>query len=205
MFLRLFLAIAVPPEVRDAIARAQGQLQRLSPPGAVRWTRPDQFHVTLKFLGDVPESEVPALSKNAAEVCGAFSTLQVSAKSIDFFPNPRKPRVVWAGAEDREMQLPEIYRRLSEALRWLGSAERVERFSGHITLGRFKPGHFHLGKLLERAGTFHDRQFGDWLAGEVELVRSELSPTGATHEVMQSFPFERLSAGEPATELPPRQ
>ena len=56
-FLRLFIAFAVPADVRQEIGRAQGQLRRHSPPGAVRWTRPDQFHITLKYLGDVPATQ----------------------------------------------------------------------------------------------------------------------------------------------------
>jgi len=65
-FLRLFLALAVSPAVRQEIGRAHAKLQRHSPPGAIRWTRPDQFHVTLKFLGDVPAEHVAALEESVA-------------------------------------------------------------------------------------------------------------------------------------------
>jgi 2'-5' RNA ligase len=119
-FLRLFIAIAVPPGVRQEIGRAQGQLQqRNSPPGAIRWTKPEQFHITLKFLGDVPVEQAAALEKSTTAVCKTFPALKLSAHGIGFFPNERNPRVIWAGASDAGGQLSELHRQLDEALRWL--------------------------------------------------------------------------------------
>ena len=189
-FLRLFLALAVPPDVRAKIGRAQGQLQRHAPPGAIRWARPEQFHVTLKFLGDVPAASVEALEKSAGETCAKFPPLQMSARGIGFFPNERRPRVIWASADEAAGRLAELYRQMEEALRWLAPADKPERFSGHITLGRFKPGrHGALEKLMKRAGMLRPLYFGDWQAGEVEIVRSELTSTGATHTTMATFPL----------------
>lgn len=190
-FLRLFIALAVPPEVRQEIGRAQARLQRHSPPGAVRWTRPDQFHLTLKFLGDVPAEQVAALKKSLAPICAAAPALRLSAQGVGFFPGTHKPRVIWAGARDVQGRLPELHGQIEAALRWLAPAERVEKFTGHITLGRFKPGHHAaIPKLLALADDLRDRHFGDWQAGEVEIIRSELTSTGATHTAMAVFPLQ---------------
>ena len=188
MFLRLFIALAVPPDVRREIARAQGQLRRHSPPGAVRWTPPDQFHVTLKFLGDVPAAQVAALKESVSKVCAGFPALPLAAHGIGFFPGAQKPRVIWAGANDDSGQLAELSRQLDEAMRPFAPAEKSQRFTGHITLGRFKPGrHAAIPKLLERAAILRDRHFGDWHAGEVEIIRSELTSAGAMHLPLASF------------------
>jgi 2'-5' RNA ligase len=187
-FLRLFLAIAIPPKVRQEIGRAQGRLQRQAPPGAVRWTRPDQFHITLKFLGEVPAEQVTAVEKCVAPICGATPALLVSARGIGFFPGPHNPRVVWAGAHDAEGRMSELHRQFDEALRWLAPAEPLEKFAGHITLGRVKPGHHAaIPQLLALAAPLLTRPFGNWPAGEVELIRSELTATGATHTPMATF------------------
>ena len=189
-FLRLFLALAVPPEVRQEIARTQGRLRRHSPPGAIRWTRPDQFHVTLKFLGDVPAEQMAALEKFLAPIGAACPALPLSARGIGFFPGAHQPRVIWVGTMDDQGRLSELHRQIDDALRRLAPAERPEKFTGHITLGRFKPGHHAaIPKLLELAAAYRDQHFGDWRAEAVELVRNELTSTGAEHAVMATFPL----------------
>jgi RNA 2',3'-cyclic 3'-phosphodiesterase len=181
-FLRLFIALPVPADVRSEIGRAQGQLRRCSPPGAIRWTRPEQFHLTLKFLGDMPSAQLDALGKSVAEACAGFPPIQLAANGIGVFPNAQKPRVIWAGADDDGGQLAELHRRIHAAILPFAPADSSERFSGHITLGRFKPGrHRPMNDLLERAAMLRSRHFGHWLADEVEIIRSELTANGAAH------------------------
>jgi len=189
-FWRLVIAIAVPPEVRQEIGRAQSRLQRHSPPGAVRWTRPEQFHITLKFLGDVPVEQVVALEKSVAVVCAGFPALRLSARGIGFFPSERKPRVIWAGASDDGGHLPGLHRHLDEALRWLAPAELPEKFTSHITLGRFKLGHHAaIPKVVALAAELRNRDFGNWQSDKVEIIRSELSSDGAEHTPIAAFPL----------------
>jgi len=189
-FLRLFIALAVPVDVRKEIGRAQGQLRRSAPPGAIRWTRPEQFHVTLKFLGDVPSEQVEALEQSVSKVCSSHPAIRLLARGIGFFPSAQKPRVIWAGTDDNGGRLAELHRQVDEAVRLFAPAAKAERFAGHITLGRFKPGrHAAVEKLQERVKFLRDRQFGDWLAGEVEIVRSELTSAGAMHTPLASFPL----------------
>lgn len=184
-FLRLFLAIAVPVEVRERIGRAQGQLRRNAPPGAIRWTKPEQFHLTLKFLGDVPAEQFSELEASAVAVCSGFSPLDLSARGLGFFPGRHKPRVIWAGAADRENKLPELHRLLDDAMRSFAPADRPGKFTGHITMGRFKPGRrMALEPLWKRADILNEQAYGDWRGGEVEIVRCDLSSNGAVHTPM---------------------
>jgi 2'-5' RNA ligase len=187
-FLRLFIAIPVPEAVRAEIARAQGRLKRESPLGSVRWARPDQFHITLKFLGDVPVTQVDDLKKSVADVCAAAPALQLSARGIGFFPNELSPRVIWAGAHDDRGTLSDLHRMLDEALRCLEPKGKTEKFTGHITLGRFKPGHHAtIPRIVNQAEFFRGRHFGDWRAGEVEIMRSDLTANGANHTSLASY------------------
>ena len=189
-FLRLFIAIPVPMEVREALGRAQGQLRRCSPPGSVRWTNPEQFHLTLNFLGDVMPDQAAALRGPTEKIVASFSALTLSAHGTGFFPGEHKPRVIWCGVIDANGQLNELQRELGEAVRPLTAAEKAERFSGHITLGRVKPGHHgSLRPVLERARVLRDRHFGEWLAREVIIYRSTLTPQGAVHEPFHVCPM----------------
>ncbi len=139
-FLRLFIAIAVPLNVRNEIRRVQDQLRRSAPPDAVRWTRPHQYHVTLKFLGDVPSPQLSALEHSVSKVCSNCPALRLSAHGIGFFPGAQKPRVIWMGAGDNDGQFSELHRRLDEVLQPFAPTEKRPGFAGHIALGRFKPG-----------------------------------------------------------------
>jgi RNA 2',3'-cyclic 3'-phosphodiesterase len=189
-FLRLFIAVGIPADVQKAIGRAQSQLQRHAPPGAFRWTRPEQFHVTLKFLGDIPPEQVEPLEKSTTAACASFAPMQLAAHGIGFFPGEHKPRVVWVGANDATRQLVELHRRIEAAVRTFAPAEPPERFTGHITLGRFKPGYRgSLRELLERATVLRDRHFGEWCASEVDIMRSELTSAGARHTVLCRLPL----------------
>ena len=85
-------------------------------------------------------------------------------------------------------RLAELHRHLDETLRWLAPAERSEKFTGHVTVGRFKPGHHAaIPKLLELAADFRTRHFGGWEAREVQIVRSELTSLRAEHVPLTSF------------------
>src|ERR1035437_9496384 len=99
---RLFVAISIPEPVRDEIIRVQQELQPLVPRDVVRWARFDQFHLTLRFLGDVPADGVEDLKKSAGAVCRNAQPLSLRAEGVGFFPNPRSPRVSWVGNHDRE-------------------------------------------------------------------------------------------------------
>ena len=189
-FQRLFIALAVPPEIRVEIGRVQGRLRRDAPPGAIRWTRQEQFHVTLKFLGDIPSAQLAALEPAVYQACAGRPALRLSARGIGCFPNEQRPRGIWIRANDPDGQLAELRQRLDEAMRPFAPMAKPEKFTGHITLGRFKPGrHAAIEKLLERATVLRDRHFGDWTAVTVEIVRSELSSTGARHTPLASCPL----------------
>lgn len=182
-FWRLFIALAVPSEVRKEIARAQEQLRRCAPPGAIRWTFAEQFHLTLKFLGDVTPDEAMALRAPLAKICDALPPARLFARGLGFFPHTRQPRVIWAGVNDAIGWLTELHQQIELAMRPYAPAENPEKFSAHITLGRVKPGrHGSLKLVWDRAWQLRDRAFGTWLAEEVVVYRSLLTSERAVHE-----------------------
>ena len=185
-FLRLFLAIAVPPAVRQEIARAQNRLRRDAPPGVLRWIRPDQFHVTVKFLGDVPSVQLEDLLQSVSKVCREFPAMSLSARGIDFFPDQRRPRVIWVPAGDPGGHLAALHQKMDAALRVFAASDSRRCFAGHITLGRFKPGlRLVMDKVFGHIQKLDGRHFGDWRAGELEIVRSTLTAGGASQRILR--------------------
>ncbi len=185
--LRLFVAIHLPAAVREEILRVQQELRELAPRTAVRWTPPEQFHLTLKFLGNVPAGSTNALKQSLAEACAGIRPFHLRARGIGFFPNDRKPRVLWVGMEGGENDLAGLQVRVEEALAPFAEKPGAEKFRAHATLGRFQKFRRHnVEALLPHARSLASQSFGEWRVEDVGLFRSELSPDGARHTLLSS-------------------
>lgn len=191
--LRLFVAMTLPEMVRNEIIRVQQELQPLVSRAAARWTRPDQFHLTLRFLGRVPADAVAALKQAVGAICRNAPPLSLCAQGVGFFPGARSPRVVWAGISDREGRLVDLQQRIETAVGPFSPEPGGNHFAGHVTLGRLKnPRPSNVRSLVAGANRFAAHEFGRWLAAEVEIIRSELSPSGSRHTSLAVF---RLDGG----------
>ncbi len=178
---RLFIALLLPEPVKDALAATQAELRRQLRADA-RWARREQLHLTLKFLGDVDPERVPSLTDALRTVCQGFPPLQLRARQIGFFPNTRVPRVVWAGVEDLQQRLLPLQAALQQASLPFTSDAPENDFVGHLTLARLRNLSPTDSRALTTAGAaMAARDFGDWTASSVSLMRSILSPDGAKH------------------------
>jgi 2'-5' RNA ligase len=208
--LRLFVAILIPESVKGAVAQVQNDLRRAVPPHSVRWTPPEQFHLTLKFLGDVDAQQVERLILALRQACQPFPPLELNLGEIGFFPHARRPRVVWVGVQDAGQRLASLERAVEGAVVQCEAtpadegdhahgwpielrdergettreppAKPAKEFIGHLTLGRIKslsPREAErLAQIIEQGIPY---EFASCIAGDVHLMRSELSPSGAKH------------------------
>jgi 2'-5' RNA ligase len=181
-FHRLFIAIQPPEDVKTAIEKAQAELRRAASGGRVRWTTREQFHLTLKFLGDVDSQRTETLAEALRGACRGFAPMLLRAEGVGFFPDPRRPRVVWGGVNEGRDQLRALQVAVEAASRDFSVQAPEKSFTGHITLGRVKEiRRPEVEALANAAAGMATRLFGEWTAEEVELVRSELSPVGARY------------------------
>lgn len=184
---RLFIAIPIPEAVKAELLCVQRELRDALPPHSTSWTKPDNMHLTLRFLGDVAASRVPELVqaiRNAASGCGE---IELHCERLGCFPDLRFPRVVWAWVHDLEGKLDALAIRVNEAVAAFAEKPADARFTGHITLARPKQirraDAERLAQFVERAV---NRQFGNWRATELELIRSELSSAGSCYTTLAS-------------------
>ncbi|MEY2428929.1 MAG: 2,3-cyclic 3-phosphodiesterase [Verrucomicrobiota bacterium] len=184
---RLFIAISVPDAVKTEMEKAQAELRRGLPEGCVRWTRREQFHLTLKFLGNVEAQRVEALAGAIRGACQGFTALRLRAERIGCFPDLRFPRVVWAWVHDRQEQLPRLQQGIETASRDFTTEAPEERFTGHVTLGRARGiKRREAGVLAKVVAGMVETAFGEWIAAQIEIMRSEMSPKGARHSVLST-------------------
>jgi RNA 2',3'-cyclic 3'-phosphodiesterase len=184
--LRLFLAIPLPEGVRAELRRLQLELQEALPQRAVRWTKPEQFHLTLKFLGNVPAADIEALSLAVRIVCDAASPMRLRAEGLGVFPNARSPRVFWVDIKSVDGRLMEFQRQLELSVKRFAGKEEGKKFTAHVTLARLEKMRSRETETLAALATV-TTTFGEWTAEEVQLIKSSLQPSGAVHAIVDAF------------------
>ena len=188
--MRCFIAIDLPEEIHTALTRQQAEFR-----GALarhdadaRWTRPEGIHLTLKFLGHVPEPKVEAVIESLASL-GEFDRFSIEVRGLGFFPGPHRPRVFWVGVE-APPALDALVTGVEGAMEKLGFAPEQRDFTPHLTLARFKTPRPQpaIEKLVaERAAL----SLGKFEVSEFFLFESKLSPHGAEYCKVARFPRAR--------------
>lgn len=191
---RLFVAVELGSGIQGHLAEIQEDLKRFS--STVKWVEPENFHLTLKFLGEVPEERIPAVREVLETVARQHAPLELELVGIGAFPNARSPRVLWAGVHEGREALIRLALHLNRGFSGLGFEPESRPFTGHVTLGRARrpepiPGldKVMLGLAKSKLGRRPIQDFA--------LVQSELKPTGPVYTVLERF----VLTGEP---LPPR-
>ncbi len=182
---RLFVALEPPEAVRRRIAAAAERIRRAagSAAGEVRWVPDENVHLTIQFLGAVPEERVEAVGAAIAAAAAAAGArpIPLEVKGAGGFPNSRRPRVVWLGIAGEVDALAALAADLGKRLTPLGFAPEARPFAAHLTLGRARdsrgaPG---LGGALAAAA---EEEGIAWRAAELVLFESHLSPRGPRYE-----------------------
>jgi 2'-5' RNA ligase len=187
-FRRLFVAVDAPEAVKTEIENAQYEMRQALPNGSVRWTRPDHFHLTLRFLGNVDADRLDALSEKLRVACREFAPLQVRAERIGFFLERGFPRVIWVSVCDDHQQLVHLHRAVQTSTLEFTSEPAENEFAGHITLGRAKKIRRKEADTLNSFATrMRQHSFGGWTVNSIELVKSDLLPEGAHHSLITTI------------------
>jgi 2'-5' RNA ligase len=185
--MRAFLALDLPPSVRDSL----GDLIRALPSQRrrVKWCNPFQIHLTLQFFEDLPETGLPSIAEALSRVCTGTSPFTVTVKGTGSFGSGDRLRVIWAGIEESTGALARLQRTAQEALIPLGFPPESRAFRPHLTLGRLReptrdPS---LSEAILKNEGFDG---GSFLADRLLLYSSTLTPTGPIYRAVYSWPLE---------------
>ena len=180
--MRLFIAINLPEQETRRLGQAVDALARHDI--AVRWVDAGSLHITLKFLGEVPEARLPGVQSALADAVAETAPFDVVLGGLGAFPSLSRPNIFWIGISGGA-QLLELQRRIDDEMAELGFEREPRAYKPHITLGRArKDGRVPDRKLMDRmVGEFDYK--GEFRAESVDLMRSRLSPRGARYEVVE--------------------
>jgi RNA 2',3'-cyclic 3'-phosphodiesterase len=191
---RLFVALEIPSAVRDGFGALIKELRAADASfskNRARWVRPENLHVTLKFIGHVDNGKLDAIRAALAEV-RLGSAVEMGFRGLGFFPNEKRPRVFWAGIK-ASPNLAELAAEVDGRLAKLGIPRETREFAPHLTLARFDPPGISEG-LSTAAQANVDREFGAARTGEFHPFESRTRPTGAEYTRLSSFSFAKAEA-----------
>ena len=180
--MRLFVALQISDEVRGAIAQLIRELKPLD--DSWKWTRAENLHVTLKFLGETPESKLENITRSLSAV-PADLPITLNFKGLGFFPNERRPRVLWVGMEAPQ-SLSALAAAIDDSLSQLEILREDRAFTPHLTLSRSKEGRIS-SKLREALAKYSTSEFKATEASKFHLIESKIRSTGAEYTTLQSF------------------
>ena len=181
--MRAFIAIDLPESIRAALRGKQAAFRSASL--GARWTQPEGIHLTLKFLGEISDTQVREASERLKRL-GPFEAFALRVKGFGFFPDGRRPRVFWVGIET-SANLIRLAEQVDAAMEGIGFAREDRAFRPHLTLARFREPQAQpaLQAAVSREG---EQDLGSFEVSQFFLFESKLSPQGAQYLKVERFP-----------------
>jgi 2'-5' RNA ligase len=186
--MRVFVALDIDDAIRERITRFVEGVRGFAP--EARWMPPESLHITLKFIGEKPESAVEQIKLALGNI--QASAMEIQFRGYGFFPSTKSPRVFWVGIEAGP-QLTSLAAEVDEKMTALKIQKEEHPFSPHLTLARAAGGsgsprwrkgdrpNSGFQHLQEKLATLPAPEFGTMTAREFFLYQSQLSPTGSRY------------------------
>ncbi len=182
--MRLFVALDLPEPVRHAITELIAKLQPKS--RTARWIRPENLHITLKFIGHVGNEKLSPI-QTALSSIRAAQPVELHFRGLGFFPNEHRPRAFWCGIAASPI-LAELAATIDRAMVPLGVEAETRPFAPHLTVARFKSDEG-IREVVHAANDMKSTDFGAAFETNFHLYESLLKSTGAQYNRLASFPF----------------
>ncbi|MDT4897888.1 MAG: 2,3-cyclic 3-phosphodiesterase [Acidobacteriota bacterium] len=184
---RVFCAVELPPEVRERAADHAAHLRERSTEARASWPRTDNLHLTLKFLGEIAQTRVEALSNAASLAARSVQPFDLTIEGAGTFPPRGLPRVLWLGINDPSGSLARLQSSLEEECASAGFAREERPFHPHLTLARIRA-----PQGARRLATLH-RETGfaaiEFKVTDMVVMRSDLGAGGSRYTEISRHEF----------------
>jgi 2'-5' RNA ligase len=190
--IRLFVAIELPAETLDALGRTIEALRAAGADDGLRWVRPEGIHLTLKFLGETDEEDLPGIIAALRGVARNHAPMEIARGPLGSFGGPRNLRVIWVGLAGDSDDLARLAGAVEAALGPLGFAQEARAFNPHLTLARVRD-----DAALDARSRIHEvvarspaPVIPAFQATAFSLMESKIQRGGAVYRQVASFPLE---------------
>ena len=187
---RIFIAINLPENIREKLA----DFRLKWPDLPVRWTKPENLHITLLFLGYLTDEELVMVCQTVKEIISKYEPFFITLNRVCYGPksiNEKPPRMVWVEGEKNE-NLRKIQESLENSLSQLTINRKENRqFSPHITLGRIRQWEFRRIELDERP-QINEEIYLKFKVNSIEVMESLLEWRGPEYIIVESYKFQEL-------------
>lgn len=188
MDIRSFLAFELPPDIRGVMEKVSAEVKKLDLD--VRWVRVENIHLTVIFMGSIDQGKISRMAQDIGRICTRTRAFQISVKGVGFFPDMRRPRVMWLGIDGELERLSRFRDDLQRPLSKFGIKEEKRPFRPHLTLGRFRKGGTNQrARLEELVRKYGNLKSPPCSVEELVLFRSDLKPSGAEYTKLSSWPL----------------
>ena len=183
--MRLFTAITLPEDLRTGIRRL---IDALGVSGApVKWVKPENVHLTLRFLGEVEENRINDIYEVTRLASKGIREFSLRVEHVGAFPTLKRPRVVWVGVQSSPV-LSTLHSRLEEGFHAIGFASEKKPYTPHLTIGRVKG----TRGLEPLTGGLAHASFPPFtfMVGNIKIIESVLKPQGPIYTTIGELPLE---------------
>ena len=187
MVIRSFLAFELPYNIKKMVRQVSEHIRRANL--NVRWVNVDNIHLTVVFMGNIREEDIPAIKGQIRKACMEFGPFDIELNGLGVFPNVQRPRVLWLGLDGDIERMSSLKSALQELLKPFGIKEEKRSFRPHLTMGRFRKPNRGDSTLDNIISQYKDLDGPVCQLKELIMFKSELKREGAEYTKMESWPL----------------
>ena len=181
---RIFIAVELPEKTKQDIRKLQREIA--SHGLAIRWVKPVNTHLTIKFLGDVDPSDIETINRILSDVAANHPRFDLVPRGVGVFPNIRRPGIIWTGIAGQTDVLGSIHNAVNSGLNDLGFSADKRPYRGHLTLGRIKT-RLDQSRLVTALRVNQDFVCEAFSVERLGMFKSELHPSGPVYTKLSAM------------------
>jgi len=176
---RIFIGIKLEEGVLAQIEKELKPFKKMKT--SIRWTKPENIHLTLKFVGEVAADVYPEMERAVASFHFGQKPFKINFRGLGKFPAGDELNIFWIGLEP-VVELETLFRRIEDILTRFGVEKETRRFLPHITVGRNKA-RFQFEPLLNELEKKSDVRLGESIVSSFQIFESRLAPRGPVYTI----------------------